>query len=171
MKLTNQNDKRTYRQFKVSVCRWSMLHTPAFGLRERKRQFKIENDLIVDENENSIRRSMSNPYACDFNRRVSPRKQLLAAMNCSKHGPFRLVLINDVLAGDRPARVKCVWQDNMEDSSTRCPNYADIICSSCGTKWCLDMFKGQRSRLGTSHAAASHQPQWFHLSGPRIYLL
>ena len=58
MKLANPNDKRTYRQFKVSVCRWSMLNAPAFGLRERKRKFKVENDLIVNENDNNIRRSM-----------------------------------------------------------------------------------------------------------------
>ena len=32
MKIANPNNKRTYRQFEVSVCRWSMLHAPAFGL-------------------------------------------------------------------------------------------------------------------------------------------
>jgi len=135
-----------------------MLNAPAFGLRDRKRKFKVENDLIVNENDNCIRRSMSNHYACDFNWRLSLKKQLLAAINCSKQGPFRFVLISDILGGDRPARIKCDWQDNVENSSTRCPNYADIICISCGTKWCLDMFRGQRSRLGTSHASASHQP-------------
>ena len=122
MKLANPHDKRTYRQFKVSVCRWSMIHAPAFGLRERKRKVKVENNLVVEENDESIRRSKTNPYACDYNKRVPPKKQLQAAINCSKHGPFRFILINDILGGDRPARVRCAWQDNMEDSNTRCPN-------------------------------------------------
>ena len=40
MKMANPQDKRTFREFKSSLCRYSMIHAPSLGLRDRRRQSK-----------------------------------------------------------------------------------------------------------------------------------
>ena len=62
-------------------------------------------------------------------------------------------------------------QDVPGDSSTRCPNYAEVACFSCGTEFCFGKVTGQNSRAPNSHASVSHQPDWFHLCGPKQFCL
>ena len=169
MKLANPNDKRTFRQFKKSVCRWSMIHTPALFLRERKRRGPPSKKQAIKS-----KRPKINPHKCEDNARIRPENQLKAASQCMENGPYRFVRITDYFPknpGKRAPRFLCGWQDNENDLSTRCRNFADIICTSCGTKWCLRKVAGRGSQKCISHACASHQPKWFYLRGPKKFLL
>ena len=62
-------------------------------------------------------------------------------------------------------------KDDMNDSSTRCQNYAEVACFSCGTEYCFAKVAGRYSNSFISHASAAHQPQWFHLTGPKALCL
>ena len=169
MKLANTNDKQTFGQFKKSVCRWSMIHTPAMFLRERKRRGKPSKNQPMKS-----KRPRVNPYKCEDNARLRPKSQLKAASKCMENGPYRFIKIADHflrIPGKKAPRFLCGWQDDENDPSTRCRNFADIICTSCGTKWYLRKVAGHGSQKSTSHACASHQPDWFYLQGPKKFLL
>ena len=169
MKLANPNDKRTFHQFKKSVCRWSMIHTPAMFLRERKRRGTPSKMQSMKK-----KRPRVNPYKCEENARLRPKSQLKAASKCMENGPYRFILIADHfprIPGKKAPRFLCGWQDDENDLSTRCRNVADIICTSCGTKWCLRKVVGHGSQKSISHACASHQPDWFYLQGSKKFLL
>ena len=170
MKLANPSDKRTFRDFKISLCRYSMLHVHSLGLRERKRKDRSSSlaEINIVSSPARPKKQKRNPFKCKLKDRQRPKNKFAAVTNCSKCGPHRFVRLEDLFPGKRN-RVQCKWQSDFSDQSSRCPNYAEVGCVSCGTCYCFDKVQGSKAKTPISHASAAHQPEWFELSGPNAF--
>ena len=146
-----------------------MIHAPTLQLRERSRKRKLPVTDQQTPKEKKLRQT-TNPKKCKVKDQGRPKSKLAAAINCARSGPHRFVRIADIFPWKR-TRIRCKWQDNLEDSSTRCQNFAEVACFACGTEFCFAKVAGRNSNSMISHASAAHQPQWFHLAGPKVFCL
>ena len=73
MKLANPTDKRTFREFKVSVCRWSQIHAQDLGLRERRIGAETEDNIKLSAVGVKILRQVANRYKCKVRDKRDPR--------------------------------------------------------------------------------------------------
>ena len=166
MKMANPDDKRSFRDFKTSLCRWSQLHSPALWLRWRKRS-KIDQKLIQQA---VVQRQAINPFRCRIKDGKHPKQKLAAARYCSRSGPHRFIRISDLFPGET-VRIQCKWQDDLQDPSTRCKELAKVGFLACGTEFCLSKVSNFKNKTPLSHASAAHQPHWFHQDGPKAFYI
>ena len=165
MKMANPQDSRTFREFKKSICRQSMIHAPNFPLKERKRKINLQ-PLIRDK---TVLRQRRNQFLCRVKDGRRSKVKMAAARHCGKSGPYRFIRIEDI--SSCRARVRCKQMDDVNDPETRCNNYAEVACIACGTEFCFDKVIGTKAKKAISHASASHQPEWFYLEGPKMFCL
>ena len=90
MKMANENDKRTYREWKKSLCRYSMLHAPALELRERSRKTKKPKNRNQQTRTNAVTwRQTTNQHTTEVGSLHHFSVKLMVAAVCNNHSISR----------------------------------------------------------------------------------
>ena len=89
MKLANPDDKRTFRQYKMSIVHHSTMTAPTMELRYRARKRKREGPPPIKKPR--IVRQTVNPFRTSIGSGHSAEHKLKAAALCSTHGICRMV--------------------------------------------------------------------------------
>ena len=121
------------------------------GLRERRRGAETEDNIKPSFGcwrQNSTISSKPLQMQSKVRDKRGPRLKMKAAANCARSGPYRFVLLEDLLTGNSNSkpRILCKWMDDVNDPSTRCNNWADVACCACGTEFCMDKVSGHAER-------------------------
>ena len=157
MKMANENDKRTYRGWKKSLCRYSMLKAPALGLRERNRKTKPKMRNQQTRTNAVTWRQTTNPHKTEVGSLHNFSVKLKAAAVCNSHSIRRSVPLSALpkYADTKYPRLYCHLCASRGISKRTSWCY-----TSCGGAYCIAPATwGRNNRRNLiSCMDASHQP-------------
>ena len=151
MKLANPNDKRSFRRYKKSLARFSMMRAPKLDLRQRCRR-KSKSKVVLG-NLAEVHRQTKNPYKTEIGSNHSAARKLKSAAICTKHGIRRMV------------QLKNLNKYHSEDPKVLCKlclhrgirRYTRWGCLGCGCELCIKVCVDAKNRSPLSCADAAHQ--------------